>query len=262
MIISDKHKYVFVELPRTGSTAVSRELRELYDGRGMLHKHATYGEFLSAATDIQKDYFAFAGVRNPLDDAVSLYFKLTNDHKQAYSSLKNAGWFTRLTYNFRWRQFHFAQNEEAGFSQFFLKFYRWPYDNWSCVSHPHLDCIMRFERLAEDFARAVSGFGVTPSRTLPVQNKTAARHMHFSAYYDAASIARAKRVFGVYMEKWGYAFPSEWGSDGIPPSWWNRQTHRFLNVFRRLYWTHIRPAIYSRTVRERRARRKASSPAK
>ena len=261
MIISDTFRYVFVELPRTGSTAISRELREVYEGRAILHKHATYQEFLDSATDDQKSYFAFGGIRNPLDDAVSLYFKLLGDHKAAYSSIATAGWFTRMVYAFRWRQFRFAREEEAGFSQFFLKFYRWPYDNWSCLSHPRLDCILRFERLAEDFPRAVTGFGAVPLRPLPVQNKTAERKKHFSEYYDPDAIARAKWVFGVYMEKWGYEFPTEWGTQDVSPTWWNRKIHWGLNGFRWIYWSVLRPVIYARTVRERRAQRKSRSAA-
>ena len=40
MIISHRHRYVFVKLPRTGSSAVRRELRELYDGVPILHKRS------------------------------------------------------------------------------------------------------------------------------------------------------------------------------------------------------------------------------
>jgi hypothetical protein len=257
MVISEAHRYVFVELPRTGSTAITRELHENYGGRNILHKHATYDEFLRSATDDQKQYFAFSGLRNPLDDAVSLYFKLLSDHKRAYSNLKSAGWITRLVYAFRWRQFDFARDEKTDFSRFFLRFYRWPYDNWSCLSHAKLDCILRFEHLAEDFARAVAGFGATLVRPLPVVNKTAERQMHFSRYYDEAAVARAKRVFAIYMAKWGYEFPAEWGMHGVRPRAWDRCVHRTLNLFRRFYWKQLRPAIYARTVRERRAKRAA-----
>lgn len=256
MVISDTHRYVFVELPRTGSTAVTRELRENYAGRNFLHKHATYDEFLRSATDDQKQYFAFSGIRNPLDDAVSLYFKLLSDHKNAYSDLQNAGWITRLAYAFRWRQFRFASDGKGDFSRFFLRFYRWPYDNWSSLSHAQLDCILRFEHLAEDFARAVAGFGATAVRPLPVVNKTAERQLHFSQYYDDAAIARAKRVFAIYMQRWGYAFPPEWNAHRSDPGAWHRFVFRVLNIFRRFYWKRIRPAVYARTVRERRARRK------
>ncbi|MBA3404443.1 MAG: hypothetical protein H0U13_07160, partial [Gemmatimonadaceae bacterium] len=68
MIISDRHRYLFVELPRTGSTAIHRELCAMYDGEPILQKHATYGDFLKIATDDQRRYFVFSTVRNPLDD--------------------------------------------------------------------------------------------------------------------------------------------------------------------------------------------------
>ncbi len=238
---------------------MSRELRESYDGRPILYKHATYQDFLSWATEEQKKYFTFGGIRNPLDDAVSLYFKLLNDHREAYSSLEKASWFTRLVYMFRWRQFRFAQAQQAEFSSFFLKFYRWPYDNWSCISHRLFDDILRFETLTEDFARVVSGFGAVHLRALPIKNKTAVRAKHFSEYYDDKAIARAKWVFAVFMDRWGYDFPREWGAQDTLPSPWNLAVHGFLSLFRRLYWTRLRPAIYARTVRQRREERKARS---
>ena len=75
MIISHQHKYLFVELPRTGTTAVSRELRLMYAGTRILRKHSSYQEFLRKASDEEKKYFVFTCIRNPLDDAVSHYFK-------------------------------------------------------------------------------------------------------------------------------------------------------------------------------------------
>jgi hypothetical protein len=257
MVISDRYRYVFVELPRTGSTAIARELRELYDGQSVLFKHATYEQFLASASEDRKGYFSFGGIRNPLDDAVSLYFKLLTDHRHAYSQLERASWFTRFAYAFRWRQFRFAHTNGADFSRFFLRFYRWPYNNWSCLSHARFDSLLRFETLSADFARTVEGFGAKLIRPLPIKNKTADRQLHYSSYYDEAAIERAKWVFGIYMAKWGYEFPKEWGTDGTRPSAWNVWLFHFLDLFRRFYWRHLRPAVYARTVRERRNRRKA-----
>ena len=85
MILSQKHGYVFVELPRTGCTAVGKELLSQYDGERILSKHSTYGDFLRIASDDQERYFAFSSIRNPLDDAVSHYFKLKTDHHGRFS---------------------------------------------------------------------------------------------------------------------------------------------------------------------------------
>ena len=49
MIISEKNKYLFLELPRTGSTAISKELRDHYDGKRILRKHSLYHEFKKIA---------------------------------------------------------------------------------------------------------------------------------------------------------------------------------------------------------------------
>jgi len=58
-----------VELPHTGSKAISAELREFYDGSQILRKHARYSEFLRTASLAEREYFAFSCIRNPLDVA-------------------------------------------------------------------------------------------------------------------------------------------------------------------------------------------------
>ncbi len=73
MIISHQHRYLFVELPRTGSTAISRELRQNYDGESILVKHATYQISKDGDSGGERVLCLFR-YRNPLDDAVSLYF--------------------------------------------------------------------------------------------------------------------------------------------------------------------------------------------
>ena len=82
MVISHLHRYVYVEVPRTGSSAISRELRENYDGEQILRKHATYRDFLREATEDEQSYFTFSGVRNPLDVAVTRYVHLTRNPKE------------------------------------------------------------------------------------------------------------------------------------------------------------------------------------
>ena len=73
MIISDKYKYVFIGLPLAASTAISKELCEMYSGRPILSKHSIYQDFLKVATVEQKRYKVLACARNPLDIGVSQY---------------------------------------------------------------------------------------------------------------------------------------------------------------------------------------------
>ena len=246
MIISHKYKYLFVELPLTASTAVSKELRENYDGESILYKHATYHEFLKIASPEEKQYFVFSGMRNPLDQAVSHYFKFLTDYKDQFSDnqkFQRRG-IHKLAYDFsHMNRYRFIQDSEADFSTFFLKFYKAPYNNWSSLAHDKFDFILRFENLAGDFAKLLEVMRIEPKRPLPSKNRTAAREQDFLSYYDTPElINRAKWVFGPYMKKWGYAFPEAWGDSSISPL--QQLEFQFLDIFRNLYWRYIRRPFY------------------
>lgn len=241
MIISHRYKYVFVELPHTGSTAISAELRELYDGTKILRKHARYSDFMRTATAAEREYFAFSCIRNPLDVAVSVYFRYKTDHQERYS--KPRGTVTRSDIE----MFRFVRRTDADFSAYFKRAYRrpLPYDNFSRESHRHFDFVMRFENLHADFSKALALVGIEPQRTLPVVNSTAGRRPDFASYYDPELIPRARWIFGPFMERWGYEFPSGWGSRPVPRT--ARVTFHVVGAIRR-FATRLRGAL-ARTSR-------------
>ena len=241
MIISHKYKYLFVELPRTGSTAISRELRQYYDGSPILHKHATYNDFLKSASPEEKKYFVFAGIRNPLDDAVSLYFKLETGHHKIWIDSSKKKQKRRLVDHVRFNMFRFIKDNRADFPTYFRKYYKISYNNWSDLSHQDFDFLIRFENLQSDFADALRLIGIEPVRPLPVVNKTDKPGGDYLSYYTPDIIPRAKRVFGPYMKQWGYRFPPEWGETSIP--WWSQMEFDFFNLFRRVYWRYLRSFI-------------------
>lgn len=241
-MISHEHRFVFVELPRTGSTAIRRELRDVYGAKPILHKHATYEEFLRQATPDEKTYFVFSGIRNPLDDAVSLYFKLKTDHKSRHTDPRRAAKRRRLLNRLRDQaMYRYVARDGADFSAFFLKFYRFPHDTWATLSHDRFGSVIRFERLAEDFDKTLRAIGIDPVRPLPVVNRTGARDRDFSKYYPPAAIRRARRIMGPYMERWGYAFPASWNVE--PPTTAHRVQYAIFSFFARLYWRHLRPYV-------------------
>jgi hypothetical protein len=240
VIISHSHRYLFVELPRTGSTAIRRELRELYDGKPILHKHATYEEFLKIASADEKGYFVFSGIRNPLDDAVSQYFKLKTDHNRRMTDPARAPKRKPLLNRLVDRGvFRYLQRNDPDFATYFMRYHRLPYDRWSSLSHDRFDYIIRFENLADDFAEALRRIGIEPKRPLPAINATAARSRDYRDYYPPHTRARARRVFGPYMERWGYAFPPEWGIS--EPTAADRVQYSVFSFVASIYWRHIRP---------------------
>lgn len=214
MIVSHRHRYLFVELPHTGSTAISRELRTFYGGEDVLRKHFYLEDFLRHARPGEKGYFTFSGIRNPLDEAVSVYLKYKANHSSHFTDPKeraeNGGWVTPS----HLERFRFVHEQGGDFPAYFRRFYRLPYDNWSSLSHHRMDHVLRFERLAEDFAELLRRLGIEPVRPLPVVNRTGQKS-DFLSYYTPDIRRRAQCIFGPFLKRWGYELPAEWK---LPPA--------------------------------------------
>ena len=208
MIISDKFKYVFLATPRTGSTAIISELCKHYSGRSILEKHTNYHEFLRIANKKQKDYFVFAGIRNPLDDAVSMYEKLRTNHGESYTNpsewIENGGWVTQRMRN----AYHFVQKPTTGFLEFIKYYYRMPYTSRINLNGKHCDYIIRFENLQEGFSNALQEIGLERVQDIPRVNPTKEKKRYPEYYEDKETILHSAKVFAPFMIEWGYDFPS------------------------------------------------------
>ena len=263
MIISHRYKYLFIELPMTGSTAIRAELRENYHGTPILQKHATYYDFLKVANAEEREYFVFSGIRNPLDQTVSHYFKFKTNHRDQFTRPPKPGQpkkslVFRLAYHIsHYKRYQYIRDSEADFATFFLKFYTIPYNNWSSMAHQRFDGVIRFEHLEEDFANVLKLMGIEQKRPLPTKNKTKQKVEDFWQYYDTPQMQqRARRVFGPFMEIWNYQFPPEWGDFSL--SKWQRAEFAFYNSFRNIYWRYLRrPPISQTSVPLEEARRLA-----
>jgi len=183
---------------KTGSTAIAAELCELYDGEHILHKHATVDQFRKQASADEQSYFTFAGVRNPMDVAVSRYVL-----RKAGKS--NAGNRANVA------QTKFIREHDADFNQYFQEFVghrKWtgigiaPKD-WKTVQFRSIDFIYRYEDLPEVFSYILETLGVTAQRTLPQINVTKGKDKYLD-YYDQNSIQIARKHFAPYMDYWGY----------------------------------------------------------
>jgi len=198
MIISHKYKYLFIQLEKTASTAIAKELRRNYEGIPILWKHARYEDFLKIATPEEKKYFVFAGIRNPLDIVVSRYYlrKLGIGNKQNKIILK---------------RHNFIKENDADFSSFFKKFYSNKiYNDWKTKKFNSLDYIYRYENLQEDFSKVLKKLGIKQKGVIPLINKTPEKEDNFESYYSKDIQPRVKIVFGRYIKKWGYRFPKDW----------------------------------------------------
>jgi len=193
MIISHKHKYIFIGLPFSGSSAISKELIELYDGESIFAKHTNIQAILDAKEiDISK-YFVFAVYRDPLDITRTTYSKYLNNAKEVYTNKKflkeNGGHVSRKAV----RCYNYIQSNKISFQGYIRYKYRGfiPYDFVFSINEEYLNFQINFESLNEDFKLALLKIGIEPIRDLPIYNKTenkididgSIKHIVFEPYY-------------------------------------------------------------------------------
>ena len=65
MIISHKYRFLFIGLPFSASSAISKELHAKYEGLPYLRKHSLYHEFKKVATIKEKKIFCICSVKKP-----------------------------------------------------------------------------------------------------------------------------------------------------------------------------------------------------
>ncbi|WP_132031685.1 sulfotransferase family 2 domain-containing protein [Aquabacter spiritensis] len=183
-MLSTKHNFLFIHIPKTGGNSIQRVLLPLSDDcmalTGPHHDGIDRFEIRSSKLDIHKhstleDYrrqishdsfsrlFKFACVRNPWDRCVSFFFSphrgrvewsLTAFSDFIERSVRPQSDYLRLT----------GQDED-------------PFDN--------IDYILRFEKLSENFFDLCSKIGIK-SHTLPVHNKS--NHEDYRFYYKSNEV--------------------------------------------------------------------------
>jgi hypothetical protein len=218
MIISHKHKYIFIQIPRTASTAIGDELCLNYDGKRILDKHSLYFEFEKVANAEEKKYFVFACVRNPLDGIVGQYYKYKCNHMETFTTPKywrkngGNGWVT----NKQLSQYNWLIEKNASFADFFLKYYRTPYDSWISIDVNKYDYVMHFESIEQDFNKVLNLLKISQKRPLPFRNKTSRPDQDILSHFIPEIQKQAVFIFGPFMKKWEYELPEEWNSQSIP----------------------------------------------
>lgn len=226
MIVSHEHKYLFLETPRTASTAIQMELRQYYGGRPVLHKHANFSAIPQGLKQRMKGYHVFAGVRNPLDDAASRYHKLRGNDEYLDRSkwTENGGWVDR-----RLRRLCAHIRHDATFKQYLRAAHRLPFCSRIVVNARHCDSIIRYESLQDDFERVLGTIGLKAKRPLPRRNATRNKRA-YAEYLDNSEEERALigRIFGPFMIEWGYLKPSDSLFGYV--TWFNKLQYRLVKM--------------------------------
>jgi len=215
---------LFIQTPRTGSTAIARVLRKQLDGRDFPQSsalsiksyvdlsHITVAQLVAhgvlSRSDVASLHVA-AGVRNPFDSLVSEYVKKRGRY-QAYikdpdswihrkpgyrASMDRA---TRQPFE-RWllRRLRADVLRRAVGKTVLSSSLRWAAD---------ADSIIRFESLQEDFDALLARLGVPERIEVPRVNVTEGRSRDYRAYYTWWGRLLLEFTHAREISRFGYSF--------------------------------------------------------
>lgn len=206
MIISHQHKFVFTAIPKTGTHAVRRALREhlgsedqeqvglfvekRFDNEALAaikHGHVTLAQLRPhMGSDVFANYLKFAFVRNPFDRFVSFCAFMTRENAE----------FER---NARGVMRHFLTNPPEG-----LLFK--PQNTFITDEAGSLltDAIGRVEEMQRSYDAICARIGI-PTAQLE-QGVNASRHADYRSYYTPSLVDGVAALYARDLKLFGYTF--------------------------------------------------------
>ena len=207
MLISEKHKFIFIHIYKTAGSSITNALLpfsvgklELFTWR-VLKKfgisapfdprpfpdHIKASELINKiGKDVFESFFSFAIVRNPWDWQVSLYtFMLKNTSHPQHDLAKN---FNNFDNYIKWRC-----AEEVRFQKDFI---------YSEDGKLLVDFVGRFENLESDFQQICSHIGISAS--LPKLNVSNTKP--YQSFYNEETKELVRRTFQEDINLFGYEF--------------------------------------------------------
>jgi phosphoribosyl 1,2-cyclic phosphodiesterase len=186
MLISHKHKFVTIDVPKTGTLSITSALRRVVGendfttkmSREMGMRHATYEQCIKKFPSCKK-YFVFAFVRNPWDRLLSFYY------------FKKHNAINKITQDMTFKYFVSSNKVHL-------------VDQYSYIDgFGDFSFVGRFENLQQDFNIVCDKIGI-PQQQLPHRNKT--DHKHYTEYYDDETRQMVAERYAKDIEYFGYKF--------------------------------------------------------
>ena len=199
MLISHKHKFITIDIPKTGTTSINHSLLPLLGIEDIFSypnfrlqkiqtqakaiqdsmRHSTYSQILAKFLNVQ-NYFRFCFVRNPWDRILSFY--LFKKHNAVNKIPQDMSFKDFLSLNL---------SEDFPCQYFYID----GFHDFSFVG--------RFENLQQDFNAVCDKIGI-PQQQLPHKNKT--NHKHYTEYYDDETREIVAEKYARDIESFGYKF--------------------------------------------------------
>ena len=205
-MISHKHKFLSIRIPKTASTSVTTALNSYFDIKGTGDRESVYyyhtkaelikDHFVSENWDYNS-YFKFAFVRNPFARIVSAFFYLRNTELRFRCDRQVRNELGLLKMDFK--QFvkeKLLDTSYMHFNQIIGK------SIMSC-DLDKFDFIGKTENMQTD-CDEICDLIKRPKRVLPYTNES--KHKHYTEYYDDETRQIVAGKYAKDIEMFGYEF--------------------------------------------------------
>ena len=195
MILSNKHKFIYFAVGKTGTTSIERCIHHLHDDK-VYAKHAG-PEFVDA--DKISKYFTLCFVRNPWDRLISMY-KQFQKPINLENSIRKKHYIMSNKYKF----IEYVKNLDESFFQEHLQ------SKYYLHNGEPLNFIGRFENLKEDFDTACTLIKIKQVDLIH-KNKSVYKsgREHYTEYYDDEAKEIVVNGWAEDIEYFNYKFDKE-----------------------------------------------------
>jgi len=217
-MVSHKYKCIFIHLPKTGGESI---FSLFDDSDSEIPKHANARQIRAYLGEkLWNEYYKFAFVRNPWDQAVSMYFHLRKPLYQKKRILEKYGSAVLNPIN----ACHVAcEKSFTGYCEEIFKNHQiqqeasqanWPvshyapFHDWISDEEGNIlvDYVGRFEEISENMKEVLSVLGKGGELMV---NKNKSRHRHYSYYYNQETIELIRSHYVKDINSFGYSFDRE-----------------------------------------------------
>lgn len=225
MIISHKHRFIFVHIHKCAGTSITRTLLPFLGSddlvlgctpkyeklsnesrsKGSVYKHSTAADIREyVGENIWNDYFVFSFVRNPWDVVVSKYFWWHITPGEWDDSAKEK---KRMIMSMTFDQYVRQKQFDANFS--LAKFLRTDDSRGSDRNpFPDIGLIGKYESLQRDFSQICRHLGL-PQVNLAMANRSVQlrKNRPFATYYNKETKEIVEHAYQDDIRLFGYSFP-------------------------------------------------------
>jgi len=204
MIISHKHKFIFLKSEKTAGTSLEVSLASVCGSEDIIttitkdglpkdysHPHRNNNGFnphtlpakiiSKIGIDIWDEYYKILPIRNPWDRIVSFWYWGIGKYKKTYT---------------------FSEYVETKQMRLLSKWYKlFPHDEESCV-----DFLIRFEHLNEDFLKLCNLLKINPIKLPRAKGNFRTDRKHYAEYYDDDTRQVVAEKYAKDIEYFGYKF--------------------------------------------------------